>query len=243
MDEENEKRNFFDITQYSEKTRKIFFWAFVGIMVAAIGIAIFFVSPKNDADIVAESTPSPTATQAPVDNENGSTPREEAVTPEEDISLQLPNEVLPADEKEELARAQQEIIEKSLQREKEQTDEVVEDTHDDIPDATQIQSIASKGMLEYCTDIPNETKEQKQQRMQPYFHHENSQYQTPQSIFSITKCSLGGVTEPYFDENNNIIVDVGIAWGAQFEEDGTAQTGYTQYRVLLDANGIISFND
>jgi hypothetical protein len=247
MAEEDAGRSFFDITQYSEKTRKIIFGVVVAVLIAVMGAAMFLLSPKNDT-VVAEtdSTPSPTATQAAVDDETASSPsvREEAVTPMEDLPLQPSDETAyPKDEQEEAAAAQQKIIQESLKREKEQTDKVVEDTHDYIEGAEELKTIASKGMIEYCTDNPNETKEEKQARLKPYFHEDNADYRSPQSIFFMQKCSLGGITEPFHDEKNNVVVLVGVAWGAQFEENGNASTGYTQYRVIVDKSGIVSFDD
>jgi hypothetical protein len=245
-DEENTRRNIFDITQYPERTRKIIFGVIVGIAVLIMGAAMFFVSPKNAAEVKeGEPTPSASATQAAVDNESTASPsaRQEAVTPKEDLPSQSYDGNYPKNEQEEANAAQQKIIEESLKREKEQTDKVVEDSHEEIAGADGYMTMASKGMLEYCTTNPNETKAEKQARMKPYFHADNPEYRSPQSIFYMQKCSLGGMTDPYTDENKNIVVSVGIAWGAQYQKDGTATTGYTQYRVVLDKDGIVSFDD
>lgn len=263
MDEDNddEKAGLFDITQYSERTRKIVFGVFVGILLVIIGIAMFFISPKNDENLQAanndniEATQAPVdGTQAPVDDEtsepepsnssekpDGPSLREEAITPEEDISLEAGE--LPKSAEEEAEKAQAKIIEESLKRKKEQADKVVEDFHPTIKNSPKLKEIASKGMLAYCTDKAGETEDEKQARMKPYFHAENSEYKEPSSLYYVTKCSVEAVTDPSHDENEDIVVNVGIAWGAQLEKDGAASTGYTQYSVVLDENGIINFND
>lgn len=245
-DEQSPKKGFLDITQYSDRTRKIIFGVMMGLLLAVVGAAIFLISPANDKRFVAEGTKPSTspATQAPVDDETVTTPSTggEADTPESDLSRQTFEET-PKDEQEEARLAQQKIIEQSLQREKEQTDAVVEDHHEQIENTEGLKEIASKGILEYCTDHPNETKEQKQARMKPYFHEDNSDYQSPESIFFLQTCSVEGVSEPAHENDESIVIYVGTAWGAQFEENGTANTGYTQYRVIVDNNGIVSFDD
>ena len=245
MTDENEpKKSIFDVTGYSEKTRKIIFGIVVAVLLAIVGIAMFFISPRNDSNIEApvEPSTSPTATQAAVDNE-GSTIREEATTPSEDLPLQNADGSFPKDEQDEAAKAQQKIIEESLKREKEQTDKVIEDSHADIADAENLKAIASKGMLEYCIDNANETKEQKQARMKPYFHTSNTEYNSPQSLYFLKKCSVEGVTEPAHNDKEEVVVNVGVAWGAQLKAEGAADTGYTQYSVIVDKDGIVSFDD
>lgn len=244
MDEEQDNRkNIFDITQYSERTRKIIFIIIAVLLIAVVAVAMFIISPRNEGQVQAPSNePSSSATQAAVDDERKDSVRAEAVTPVEDLDLQE-SEALPTDEVDEARKAQQKIIEESLQREREQTDAVVEDSHAEVPDAQLLKDIATKGMLEYCHDHPEETKEQKQARMAPYFHKDNSDYQSPKSMFYMVKCSVGGVSEPVYDENQNVIVHVGIAWGGQLSAEGAAQTDYSQYRVVVDKDGIVSFDD
>lgn len=246
--EKNAKRSFFDITQYTEKTRKIIFGAIVVILLAIMGAAMFLISPKNDAALIDEdSDPSISATQAAVDNEtDASDPiREEAVTPTSDLPLQISDGAFPKDEQEEAAAAQQKIIEESLKREKEQTDAVVEDTHAHIEGTEELKTLASKGVLEHCIDNPNETKEDKQARMKPYFHADNTDYRSPQSLFFLKKCSIEGIGEPTYEDEaqKDVIVYVGVAWGGQYTENQPADTGFTQYRVIVDKSGIVSFDD
>jgi hypothetical protein len=52
-----------------------------------------------------------------------------------------------------------------------------------------------------------------------------------------------GVTEAAYNDKKDIVVYVGVAWGGQLQENGPADTGYTQYTVIVDKNGIVSFND
>lgn len=238
-EEESASRNFFDITQYSERTRKIIFGVLVAVLLGIVAVAMFVISPKN-AERIEEAEPATAATQAAVDSDKDVTGGE-AVTPSKDMPLQTTEE-LPTDEMDEARKAQEKIIQDSLQREKEQTDEKVEDTHAVIADAETLKATASQGILEYCTTNPGEPKEQKQARMKPYFHADSSEYTSPESLFYLTRCSVEGVSEPMM-ENNETIVYVGVAWGGQFEEEGSAETGYSQYRVVVDKDGIVSFDD
>lgn len=241
MDEQEDQRSsFFDITQYSEKTRKIIFGVVVGLLLAVVAAAMFIISPQNDRAIAEEEIPTNTATQAPVNNETADGTPNGPTSPTEASSY---NGSFPTDEKDEAAIAQQKIIEKGLEEQKTLNGKDVTDFHEEIPNAAALQSIATKGMLEYCLDNPKETKEQKQERMKPYFHADNSDYRSPQSIFYLKTCSLGDATEASHDENENIVVHVGVAWSGQYEENGKADTGYVQYRVVVDNNGIVSFDD
>jgi hypothetical protein len=245
MDEEEyQKNSVFDLNRYSEKTRKIIFGVVVGILLAIVGLAIFVVSPTNDRAVaMADETSSPTATQAAVNDETtGKISTPSPSTTEEATSY---NGNFPKNEDEEAAIAQQKIIEKGLQEQKElmESGKEITDVHENIPNARALETLASKGMLEYCIDNPDETTEQKQARMKPYFHADNTQYQLPKSLYLIKKCSVEGITEAHHDANDNIIVYVGIAWGGQYDADGKAETGYSQYAVIVDNNGIVSFND
>lgn len=239
-EEESVRRNFLDITQYSEKTRTVIFAILVIVLLGIVAVSMFVISPRNDAQI-AEMQSSPSATQAAVDSDKGDITGGEAVTPSKGVPSGNYEE-LPVDEMDEARKAQEKIIQDSLQREKEQTDEIVEDDHPILNDTAHLSDKASQGVLEYCLNYPDETKEQKQERMKPFFHTDNSDYRSPESIFYLTRCSVEGVSAPIL-ENNEVIVHVGVAWGGQFEEGGTAETGYSQYRVVVDKDGIVSFDD
>lgn len=237
MDEENEKQSLLDISQYSEKTRRIIFSVLAVILVAVVAVAMFIISPQNEKRLTESENPSNKATAAPVNNEVTSSPSASAGT-------ESYNGNFPKDENDEQAIAQKKIIEKGLEEQKALIGKDVSDEHGVIPEADKLQSLASKGMLEYCTDLPGETKEQKQARLKPYFHADSSGYQSPQSLFYLTNCSIGDSTEASYDESKtNVIVYVGMAWAGQYEKDGKATTGYTQYRVIVDKNGIVNFDD
>lgn len=244
MDEENEKRSLFDISQYSENTRRAIFGVLAVLLVSIVAIAMFVISPQNEKTLTqSEDSSSTEATAAPVDDESTATPTapptEGATGPVENY-----NGNFPKDETEEQALAQKEIIEKGLEEQKALVGKEISDVHEVIPNAAQLQALASKGMLEYCTDVPNETKEQKQDRMKPYFHQDNSDYQSPQSLFFLRNCSVEGTTEVMHDETETkTLVYIGVAWASQYEKDGDATTGYTQYRVEVDKDGIVSFDD
>lgn len=238
MDEENQRSNVFDISQYSERTRKIIFGVLAVLLVAVVAVAMFVISPQNDKVIAEQEDSSSTrSTAAPVDNEATASPSASAGT-------QSYNGTFPKDENEEQAIAQKKIIEKGLEEQKALAGKDISDEHVVVPDATELQTLASKGMLAYCTDLPGETKESKQARLKPYFHTDNSDYQSPQSLFYLKNCSIGDSTEAFYDETKTkILVYVGVAWAGQYDKDGKAETGYTQYRVVVDKNGIVSFDD
>lgn len=237
MDEENETQNPLDISKYSDTTRRIIFSVLAVILVAVVAVAMFIISPQNDKTIAESQNPSNKATAAPVDTEISPSPSVSA-------SPESYNGNFPKDENEEQAIAQKKIIEKGLEDQKALAGKEITDEHAVIPDADKLHSLATKGMQEYCTDIPGETKEQKQSRMKPYFHSDNPDYRSPQSLFYLTNCSIGDSTEATHDETEtNVIVYVGMAWAGQYEKDGKATTGYTQYRVVVDKDGIVSFDD
>lgn len=236
-EDENEGRGFLDITQYSEKTRKIIFGVALAVLLVVVGFAMFIISPQNDKAVAEDLANDTQATQAAVDNETPTAPAS--------LDPNMPNYdgVFPRDEGEAAAQAQKKTIEKGLEEQKQVEGREITDVHEEVPDAKAIQLIATKGMLEYCVDNPNETKEQKQERLKPYFHTDNAEYQSPQSMFFLQECSLGDATEAYYDANHKIVVHVGVAWAAQLEANGNANTGYTQYNVIVDKDGIVSFHD
>lgn len=234
MDEqENERTSFFDISQYSEKTRKVIFGVMVGLLLAVVMVAMFVISPQTEKQSAEPSQPTVTAkaTQAAVDDVVI-----EPAQPTYEGSF-------PKDESEAAALEQQKIIEEGLEEQAKMLAEEAEDFHEDVPDSEALKTIATKGILEYCTDIAGETKEQKQERMKPYFHADNSSYQSPKTLFVVQKCSLGDATEPAYDEEKNIVVYVGVAWAGKIDEKGSADTGYSQYRVIVDKSGIVSSHD
>lgn len=239
-EDENQGHGFLDITQYSEKTRKIIFGVIVAFLLVIVGCAMFIISPQNDKAVAEEFANDTAATQAAVSDESSPSP---TAPPTLDPNMPNYDGNFPKDEQEAADLAQKKIIEKGLEERKEVEGREITDVHVEIPDAEAIQLLATKGMLEYCIDNPDETKEQKQERLKPYFHTDNADYQSPQSIFFLQKCSLGDATEAYYDENQKIVVHVGVAWAAQFEENGNANTGYTQYNVIVDKDGIVSFHD
>lgn len=225
-------RNIFDISQYSEKGRKIIFGVVLGVGVAIVATIMFFFTPKDEPTMQTSIPETPSATQAPVDNE---TVKDEQPV-EEKVFL---------DNEQEADEYQKQIIQESLERERQQTDEVVQDihAHDAIENSDRLMEIAREGILQHCTVTPNETDEQKKERIKPYFHEDSPRYTSPGSIYYLQNCSIEAVTTPSHDENHNIFLHVGVAWAAQLEADGSASTGYTQYRVTLDEGGIINFYD
>ena len=241
MDELDQDKSLLDPTKYSEKTRKIVFGVVVAVVLLFVGFMMFIFQPKSVPSASVDKTPSSNATQAPVNNESG---ENQTQSPDSSMPTYTAG-AYPMSEDEAAAQAQQKIIEKS----KAEASTLPKNASDNeagteqIPNAFALQDIASKGMMEYCTDNPKETKEQKQARMKPYFHTDNSDYKSPQSIFAVKKCSLGAVDNATKDSSGNIIVNVGIAWGAQLDDQGRASTGYTQYSVIVDKDGIVSFHD
>ena len=240
MDEENESKSFLDISRYSEKTRKIIFGAVVAVILAIVGVAMFVISPQTQQ--TASTSPEPTATQARVNNDVSPSPSVPA-TP-----VPVPTYTAgayPTDEQAAAAQAQQSLIAKSKAEASSVPTVIKEGDEPAIPDAQALKQLAGQGMLEYCTDNPNETKEEKQARMKPYFHTDNPDYISPQTgIFFQTKCSLGGVDQLQPTSTpGQYQTYVGIAWGGQYKQDSPADTGYTQYTVIVDKDGIVSFND
>lgn len=244
--EPEEKKSFFDISQYSEKTRKVIFGVVVVILVAVVSVAIFIVSPNNDNGN--KDNNDAQASQAPVDADPIKT---QTANPQKSEAVKDPSEIvdpsansLPTSAEDEANRAQEKIIKESEARAKAQQDKEVSDKTDNIPNAAQLQETAKNGMLQWCTVNPDETGTQKQARLKPYFHADNSDYKSPGSLFYMAKCSVEAVTEPYIDPTTKAItLSVGVAWGAQLQKEGSATTGYTQYLVTIDNDGIINFND
>lgn len=239
MDEMNESEGFLDPTKYSDKSRKIIFGIVVVVMLIFVGLIMFLFSPSVTPQTVATNSSSTNATQAPVNNESSAN----ATTAPDAVPTYTAG-AYPTSEADAAAQAQQKIIARS----KAEASTLPKDAIDDdtletnIQNSLELQTIASKGMMEYCTDNPKETKEQKQSRMKPYFHSDSSDYKSPQTIFFVKKCSLGGVNNPVM-ESGNVVVTVGIAWAGQLDDQGKASTGYTQYTVIVDKDGIVSFHD
>lgn len=239
MDEQNDNKSFLDPTKYSEKSRKIIFAAIMAVVLIFIGFVMFIFSPSSATPAVTSNTTSTDATQAPVNNEATA-----SATTSPDSGPTYSAGAYPTSEADAALQAQQKIIARSKAEaatlSKNSTDN--DDSATPIPNSSELQTLASKGMMEYCTDNPKETKEQKQVRMKPYFHSDSSDYKSPQSIFYVKKCSLGGVNNPVMN-SGNIVVTVGVAWAGQLDDQGKASTGYTQYTVIVDKDGIVSFHD
>lgn len=241
MDELNENKSVLDPAKYSEKSRKIIFGISMAVVLIFVGFIMFIFNPQT-AQPAAIKTTSANATQAPVNNESSANP---TAIPDSSIPTYTAG-AYPTSEDDAAAQAQQKLIARS----KAEASTLTKNPTDNdnltapIPDSFRLQTVASKGMIEYCTDNLKETKEQKQARMKPYFHTDNSDYKSPQSIlFAVKKCSLGAVDTPTLNSDGKIVVNVGIAWGGQLDEKGSASTGYTQYSVIVDKDGIVSFHD
>lgn len=228
-----EKRNFFDLSQYSSRTRKIIFGVIVGLLIAVVAVSMFIISPlvsENRAEPSDE--PNPTATQGPV-SPDGATP-----TPSS------PPTANPDSAEEEAGQYQQDVIDQSNAVAEEQQDEVVEDFHPNLDNAEQLEATAVNGVLAYCQINAGESTADRQARMEPYFHAENSVFRSPAEFYYQRECSVEANTDAETDDAGAVNIYVGVAWSALLSEDTTsADTGYTQYHVIVDSNGIVSLYD
>lgn len=212
----NKKTSFWDINQYSERTRKIVFWVIAGFLLGVTGFAIFIVSPLLTTSGVPEPDATPTATQPAAPTTNPDSSEDEFEQQQEQIIADDPENPAeaPYDEQEEIANQET------------------------------LMSIASNGVLAYCTIQPgdNEDVTLRQTRMQPWFHPDSSTYKNVGYEFWEERiCSVEAVTEPEHDEQENITVYVGVAWVAKSDTSSEdMQSGYTQYKVILDDSGILS---
>jgi hypothetical protein len=232
-DNQDYKKSFFDLSQYSDRTRKIVFGAICAVLVGVVVVAMFIISPSVDPD-EPTATDDTTATQAPVANETTEPSTSEPVAPD----------VEPTDEEQEYNEQQKQIIEESNKRAEEQADSEVYDNEDSVANAAAIKDKVQNGILAFCNIAPGETTEQRKAKMQPYFSPDSGLYSNPTEFYYQRECSVEAMDEPQLAENGNISVIVGVAWsGVLAESDAAAEADFTQYTVLLDENGIISLND
>jgi hypothetical protein len=225
-DIEEPKKSFLDLSQYSDRTRKIVFGAIAVLLLAVVAFAIFVISPMAEED---EKTPSPAVTeevtQAPVNPDVTATPTPPATNPE-----------TPEEEAE---RAQENVIDNNPPQ-----DEIVEDYETEIPNADRLADLAKNGILAYCEIAPGETTEQRKAKMAPFFHSDNSTFRNPTEAYYERKCGIEAVEGPVLSSTGQTTVYVGVAWTAVLSAtDTSAQAGYIQYTVIVDENGIVSFHD
>lgn len=221
---ENPKKSFFDISQYSPRTRKIIFGVVAGSLVAVVFAAMFIISPLSDKEEPTTKTTTP-ATQAPVNPDATPAPTADPLTAEEESQQQ-----------------QQAIIENSAKN-LDQDAEII-DIEADIPNVDTLTQLATNGVLSYCVIAAGETTEERQIKMEPYFHSDNSTYMNPAEFYYERVCSIEATTDPEISVNGDVLIYFGVAWSAVLSaEDEAAEAGYSQYAVTVDENGIISIDD
>jgi hypothetical protein len=228
MDEEEEetRTSIFDITSYSERTRKIVFGVIAAFLIAVIALAIFVISPNAEKEQRPEPTVPP-ATQAPINPDPTPT-----AAPAEN----------PTSEEDEFNQNQENIIENETPAPP--LGEGDQDVTPDIANADALLNIAKEGVLSLCNIGPGETTEQRKAKMLPYFHEDTTEYRNPEEFYYERKCSIEGAADIDLNEAGQPYTLIGVAWSAVLSaDDKAAQNGYTQYTVVLDENGIISLDD
>lgn len=228
-------KNIFDISQYSDRGRKILFACLAGFLILVVGLAMFVISPlttKNQNIADGEKTSGTTATQAPVVPDSTETP---SFTPTAN----------PDSAEQQRAEAQEQIAKKSEEYAKAHQDEHADDDDDpDIPDADVLKDKATKGVLAYCVINPGETTEDRKAKMAPYFHSDNSDYMNPAELYYQRNCDIEAVDGPAYNDKKEAVVTIGVAWSGVFSSsDKAADAGYTQYSVVVDKDGIVSIDD
>jgi len=229
-------KNFFDISQYSDRGRKILFASLAGFLILVVGLAMFVISPlaaknQNIADGGNKSSGT-SATQAPVVPDDTETP---LVTPTAN----------PDSADQQRAEEQSEIAKRSEEYAKAHQDEHADDDDDpDIPNADVLKDTATKGVLAYCVINPGETTDQRKTKMAPYFHSDNSDYMNPAELYYQRNCDIEAVDGPAYNSQKQAVVTIGVAWSGVFSaSDKAADAGYTQYSVVVDKDGIVSIDD
>ena len=213
---EEQKTSFWDITQYSERTRTIIFWVIAVFLVAVTVFAVFIASPFLTGTTTTEPEPTPTATQPGVPTTN------------------------PTSSEEEFQKQQEQII----ADDPENPDDPPYDEPPEIANSDHLMEIASNSVAAYCTLNPGDNTDVtlRQTRMEPWFHTDSTTYtQVGFELWEERICSVEIVTEPEHDDAENIVIYVGVAWVAKTDVSSQdMQSGYTQYKVVLDDGGILS---
>ncbi len=224
-EEPEEQTSRWDLSQYSERTRKFIFFAVAGFLVIATVVAIFVVSPliSNNQEEPTPVAPNPSASEI-------------GVNPE--VTDPVPSEN-PTSAEEEIANAQEEIINNAPDTE--DPNNISTDESAAVPNSEKYVDIARNGVLAYCSIAPGETTEQRKEKMSSWFNPESTVYKNPAEFYYQRDCEVAAASDAQLNDNGETIVYVGVAWsGTLTDSNAEASTGYEQYLVVVDDSGILS---